>query len=84
VKNETKAFSDDVVFGKNDRLRIIPGSKKLSAQPVREGQTIILIIEVGDVHYFCCTLCLSLLVMCNLLYSGYNKRECQALDSWED
>lgn len=80
VKNEMKAFSDDVIFGKSDRWRIISSSKKLSAQPVREGKAIILIIEVGDVHYFCCTLCLSLLVMCNLFYSYYNKHECQARD----
>lgn len=81
VKNEMKAcFFFSFFFWKSDRWRIISSSKKLSAQPVREGKAIILIIEVGDVHYFCCTLCLSLLVMCNLFYSYYNKHECQARD----
>lgn len=67
-------------LGQNNRGRMISSSEELSAQAAREGKAIILMTEVGDVHYFCCTLCLSLLVMCNLFYSYYYKRERQARD----
>lgn len=80
ARDGRKAFSDDVTFGKGDRGRIISRSRKWRAQPVREGKAVILIPEAGDVHYFGCTLCLSLLVMCNLFYGYYSERGCHARD----
>lgn len=80
VGSEMRAFSNGVICGKNDRGRIISSSEELSAQAAREGKAIILMTEVGDVHYFCCTLCLSLLVICNLFYSYYYKHGRQARD----